>query len=150
MKYTLTFYTTRLLKDWQAGVTMGLLIIIRPGYETDEGLYRHELTHVRQACMFIVAGLIVGAMFLNHFPEYKFLPLLWGALLGLMGNGLAYIFVRRYRAWAEAQAYAVQTQFPDRSGGFLSVDGAAARLALPQYDLALSVEQCRALIEAHL
>ena len=36
------------IAEWQAGFAWGPLIFIRPAYREDEGLYQHELTHVKQ------------------------------------------------------------------------------------------------------
>ena len=52
MKYPLTFYTTRLLPSNAAGGVRQIFIIpvilIRPDKRDDFGIYRHELTHVKQ------------------------------------------------------------------------------------------------------
>ncbi len=45
--YPLTFFTDN-LADWQGGVANGPVIRIRPKYRDDQGIYQHELTHVKQ------------------------------------------------------------------------------------------------------
>lgn len=144
MRYPLTFYASgRPLKDWQAGAAFGPFIFIRAGYEADEGLYQHELAHVKQAGAFVLAGAVAGLAALGQFPEYGVLPALWGALAGLIACGLAYKFVRRWRLFAEAQAYATQMRYPDQNGNFMSADLGAYRLALQQYGLGISVEEAK-------
>lgn len=98
MKWPLTFYTDRTLQDWQGGATRGPVIVLREKYRNDEGIYQHELTHVKQ----------------------------W--FLTLFTFGLWYSISKTFRANAEAQAYAKQMQYPDDKGGSLSLDLAAFRL----------------------
>lgn len=117
MRWPLTIYTDRILADWQGGQARGPLILIRPKYRGDEGIYRHELEHVKQ----------------------------WFFSVGMMS--FLYLLSRTWRARYEAAAYREQTCWPDGKGGALTLDAAAARLALPGYDLGLTVEECRILIE---
>lgn len=81
MRWPLTFYSSRFIPDVFAGFTRGPVILIRPEYRADEGLYRHELEHVRQ----------------------------WFATLGV--HSVLYLVSRRYRLWAEVAAYKVQLKF---------------------------------------
>ena len=63
MKYPLTFYTDKLVpKTAGACVRVILLpvILIRPKYKNDFGLYMHELEHVKQA----FKGLLIGHVLL--------------------------------------------------------------------------------------
>ena len=106
MRYPLVFYTRRFLPAESAGCARGPVIIIDPEYKDDEGIYQHELEHVKQA-----------------------------ARLLFIGHALLYLFVRAYRKWAEVKAYAVQTKYDDRHGKHLALDLAGWRLMLPQYDL---------------
>ena len=147
MRWPLTFYVSgRPLKKGQAGVTIGPLIFIRTGYEADAGLYEHELTHVKQSAAFAFAGAILGMVAAGRFPQFQNWPVLWGALAGLAAAGLAYCFVRRYRLFAEAQAYARQMRYPDKDGVNMTLDTGAYRLALPTYRLGLSVSEAKAAI----
>ena len=98
-----------------AGRAYGPVIVILEDYREDHRLWRHEYEHVRQ----------------------------WYA--SLFTHGIWYTLVRRYRAWAEAKAYAVQVRL-DRS----DLDEMAYRMALPVYDLHMTQEECRAAIEKHL
>jgi hypothetical protein len=79
MRWPLTVYTNRILPKWAAGAAIGPVILIRPHKRGDEGLYRHELTHVRQS----LAGLLVV-------------------------HAILYLLVPRYRLWCEVQAYREQ------------------------------------------
>ena len=147
MTYPLTFYTDN-LETWQAGCAIGPIIKIRIGYEADIGLYQHELTHVKQFAWPALIGTLLGLAAAAAFPA---LSAVWpgdGAVLGLslgaMFHPLAYLWVRRYRLWAEAQAYGVQMNYPDRYGGKLSLDNAAYRLTLPNYKLGITLDEAKA------
>ena len=74
----LTIYSDKFVEDGMAGATRGCVIFIRPAYKHDKPLYEHEYTHVKQ----------------------------WYMTLGLFG--IFYKLSKRFRLWAEANAYAVQ------------------------------------------
>ena len=98
MTYPLLFYVFTLPAGTN-GQARGPVVLIRAGYELDDGLYEHEIEHVLQsACLFFV------------------------------GHALLYLFCRRYRLWAEVRADNVQRSYPDRNGYYLSLYDAAARL----------------------
>jgi hypothetical protein len=78
MKWPLTFYVDSLSKGVQ-GRANGPIIRILKSSKDDEGLYQHELTHVKQ----------------------------WLSTLGLL-HGVLYRFYDKYRFWAEVQAYKKQ------------------------------------------
>ena len=82
MRYPVIWTDGFPLKDWQGGVTIGLVIVLRPKYRNDEGIYQHELTHVKQG----LCGLFVI-------------------------TALLYLLVPEYRLWAEVQAYRKQMQY---------------------------------------
>lgn len=85
MRWPLTFYTDFGVPDGSAACARGPVILIRPKYEADEGIYRHEFEHVKQSFM----GLIVA-------------------------HALLYLFWAPYRLWAEVEAYEVQARhYPD-------------------------------------
>lgn len=120
MRYPLVFYTKTFLPEHAAGCARGPVIIIDPDKRGDEGLYQHELEHVKQAAL---------TLFIRH--------------------ALLYLFWRAYRQWAEVNAYAVQTKYPNKHGVNMSLELGAWRLCLPQYDLNLSLTAAvDALIEA--
>jgi hypothetical protein len=98
-----------------AGVANGPIIRIRKDKRDDEGLWLHEYEHVRQ----------------------------W--YVTLFTHGIWYLTVRRYRAWAEARAYAAQVR-PDRS----DLDVMARRMAGPLYNLKMTVDECREAITRYL
>lgn len=64
------------------GQQRGPFIFIRPKYRDDEGIFRHEYEHIKQA---------------------------WATLF--IGHALLYLFCRVYRQWAEVRAYRVQMQY---------------------------------------
>ena len=74
------FWSERLLKEWQGGVSYGFFCVLRPKYRdrNDEGIVLHELRHCRQ--------------FYSRFPLH----------------GVLYRFSAEYRLKAEMEAYAVQ------------------------------------------
>lgn len=47
MKWPFTYYTDD-MEAWQGGYAFGPVIKIRLKYRDDEGIYQHELTHVKQ------------------------------------------------------------------------------------------------------
>jgi len=147
MNYPLTFYVTgRPLKSWMAGETIGPVVFIRKGYETDEGLHQHEQTHVKQAAAFSAVGLLLGLGVSHLYPLYGYLPALWGALAGQIADGLLYYFSKTYRLFAEAQAYRKQMQYPSSNGGPpLTIEQAIYYLTR-DYHETLTPEQARALL----
>ena len=82
MRWPLTFYTNLGMDETTSGTTRGPVILIKPGCKDDEGLYQHELTHVKQSFM----GLIIF-------------------------DALLYRFYAPYRLWAEVEAYKKQARY---------------------------------------
>lgn len=80
MRYPVIY--TDNMAAWKGGYAAGPLIVLRPKYRNDEGIYQHELTHVKQ-----------------------------GVALLFIGHALLYLFYKPYRLWAEVQAYKKQTQY---------------------------------------
>jgi len=74
------FYNERVPKRF-AGVSYGVLVIIRPAYKDDEGLLAHELHHCKQ----------------------------WWRTLGIYG--ILNHFSKRWRFKYEVEAYAVQLRY---------------------------------------
>lgn len=62
----------------------------------------------------------------------------WWLTLGILD-----MLSRRFRLWNEARAYRIQMKYPDRHGGYLPLDAAAARLANPSYGFNLTLEEAR-------
>ena len=102
MTYPLTFFVQSLSGD-AAGRANGPLIRILEKYRDDEGLYQHELMHVKQ----------------------------WFATLGL--HSALYFLYRPYRQWAEVQAYRKQMTYGlslDRAAQFLMLPRYDLRITL--------------------
>jgi len=77
----MTFYTDKFIPKGSAACARGFVIFIRPKYKDDIGLLEHEKTHVRQ----------------------------WLFTLSL--HSPLYLFCKRYKLWAEVQAYRRQLLF---------------------------------------
>ena len=103
------------LPEWMGGCANGPVIRIRPKYKYDAGILKHELQHVKQ----------------------------WFATLGL--HSLLYLVSKRYRQWAEVQAYRAQMRWPDRNGYCMDIDYAAELLAT-KYDLGISTDEAKELL----
>jgi hypothetical protein len=99
------------------GEQRGPVVRILPRFEHDEGIHRHELAHVE---------------------------IFW-ITLGLAS--FASLFSTSFRIWNEARAYKRQTQYPDGTGNYLSLDDAAARLAGPRYGFHITQDEAKRLIE---
>lgn len=93
-RWPLTFFVAT-LPPGSAGVANGPVIRILEENRADEGIYQHELEHVKQ----------------------------WLSTLGL--HSLLYLLLKPYRLWAEVAAYRVQMRYPDKRGGRLDTDQAA-------------------------
>lgn len=123
------FWTDDLLEH-QGGTARRFVIKIRTKYAPgaagsenpngDQGLIQHELKHATQ----------------------------WWILL--LTLGVVRLLHKNYRLHKEAQAFAVQTQFPDRHCNLLSIQEAAARLCHPTYGFRLTQSQAEDAIRGHL
>ena len=140
----LTIYTDR-LPEWAGGQARGPLVLIRPRYRNDSGLHAHEEEHVRQWyiawAICTVAVLPIAALL--DIDDHWFIAL---SSIGMSAHGLLYYFVRRYRTWCEARAYAIQTQRPDANGNRLRIDEAADMLSAANYALRITKTEALALI----
>ena len=100
MRYPLTFYWAKGVGKGAAATTRICFIFIKPEYKDDEGLYRHELLHVKQwAFTTLVSGLMLAAI--N--------PVLAGLSIGVFG--LLYTSVPDLRLWCEVEAYDEQLKY---------------------------------------
>lgn len=134
MRYPVIYTNSRLVgsSTSHVGAARFCFIFIRPSYRGDEGLYQHELTHVKQWwCITIVSALLLGAMYM---PAA-------GVSIGVYG--MLYQWVPRFRLWAEAQAFKRQLKYydDDRSNKFA---GFIAR----NYNLEVTHEQAQDLLKA--
>lgn len=131
----LTIYTA--LPEGVGGEARGPLVRIRPEYRADQGIHAHEIEHVRQ---WWTLGLLAVVMIAALPSAASFAP------LGFLAHPLAYALWRRYRMWAEVQAYREQMRHPDRHGGLLTLEDAAERLANPRYRLGITPTEARRLL----
>lgn len=89
MNWPLTFYVKSLSNGaknpsfYTVGVANGPIVRILKTHKNDEGLYQHELVHVKQ----------------------------WFLTLGF--HGLFYRFSDKYKLWSEVQAYKKQLKYYD-------------------------------------
>ena len=95
MTYPLTFYTDKFVPEGSGACVRVLLlpfILIRPKCEEDEGIYQHELTHVKQAFRCILPPI----------------------------HALIYQFNEKYRLKCEVEAYKKQLKYyeDDRTAKF--------------------------------
>lgn len=105
------------LPEGSTGQSHGLSIWVRAGYEYDEALIQHELTHVRQ----MLRGLWV------------FHTLLWS-------------FSDRYQMYCEACAYKVEMRYPNANGTYATLEEVGERLSRPIYGFGITPEQGAAYI----
>lgn len=85
MRWPLVFYTDFGVPQGFSGCARGPAVFIRPTSKGDAGLLAHEMVHVGQ----------------------------WFATLGL--HSFLYLLSKRYRLWAEVQAYRVQLEHSPES-----------------------------------
>ena len=107
--YPLTFFVKSLPPNI-GGESRGPIIRILEKHRHDEGLYRHELEHVKQ--WFRLAVLSVPLAYaLFHFGLVDFMDL---ALLPLAFHTVLYKLLPSYRLWCEVSAYKAQAlYYPD-------------------------------------
>jgi hypothetical protein len=103
VKYPLTFYWSKGVGEGAAASTRLCFIFIRPDKKSDEGLYQHELMHVKQwSLVTLVSALLIAAVY----------PPLIG--LAISVYGMLYMGSRSFRLWMEVQAYKKQlSYYPD-------------------------------------
>jgi hypothetical protein len=101
MKYPLTFYTdTRLVPEHAAAAARLCFIFIRPKFREDEGLYHHELLHVKQwFVVSVVSALILGMVSLSLLP------------LSIAVFGIMYSKWSHFRLMCEVSAYKKQSKY---------------------------------------
>ena len=101
MKWPFIFYTDMFMGTAN-GKAIGPIILIRPKYKDDYGLYQHELEHVKQWAIIslVFAGLL-------YFVNPLLMP------LGLGVFGLLYL-IPEVRLWSEVAAFKKQAEYyPD-------------------------------------
>ena len=105
------------LPDRVGGRANGPYVRIRPKYQTDAGLHKHELAHVEVFWLTLGLSGVLGALF------------------------------KDFDIWNEARAYRVQTKHPDANGHYMTVAEAAERLADPHYGFGLATAEAQAKIK---
>jgi hypothetical protein len=129
--YPLTFYTKTLPPN-VGGCANGPVIRLLEKYRHDEGLYRHELLHVKQWATFAWLSIPL-AYALYHFGYFDFIGL---AVLPCALHNALYRLIPRYRLLAEVSAYKEQSKFyPDDRREFF------AEYLAEYYDLNITPEQ---------
>jgi hypothetical protein len=138
MIYPLTFYVKSLPPD-VGGCANGPIIRILEKYRNDEGIYRHELLHVKQWAAFAILSLPL-AYLLFHFGLFDWMGL---SILPIAIHAALYRLVPAYRLWAEVSAYRVQAKYypDDRSKLF-------AHFVAKYYDLKVTEAEVHALLKA--
>ena len=137
MTYPLTFFVKSLPPNI-GGESRGPVIRILEKYRNDEGLYKHELEHVKQWFRLAVLSVPI-AYALIHFGLVEFIGL---AVLPLAFHTVLYKLSTAYRLWCEVSAYRVQAKcyFDDRRPLF-------AEFISGFYDLKITPDQALKLLK---
>lgn len=148
MRWPLISYPQELAHG-ASGNALGPFIRIRKDQEEDEGVYQHQLRHVKQwfyagATLYALIGAVARLGGLDEAPE-AIQDAVWtiAAFVALTGHEILYTCSKAYRTWSETDAYRKQMQHPIRTGTYLSLEETAIRLAAPRYRLGITVEQAR-------
>jgi hypothetical protein len=131
MKCPLTFYTNRFLPSWAGGRAIGPIIILRPKYKgTDEGIYQHEVQHVKHWWLFSIVWCSI--LYFIH-------PVLAPAGIGMYG--LLYLLIPEFRLWVEVDCYKKQAKYysDDRVPRF-------AKAVAEKYNLNITAENVEKLM----
>lgn len=134
-------YTDKFLKAWQGGRQFWFFAIVRPKHRGKQDLVEHEKEHIKQ--WWLTTLLTSAACGFGAFVANKHLGVAWLDMLPLLAlppsaHGLLYLLLKRYRLWAEVQAYKVSLLYrPD------SLDYYAEVLA-KEYKLGLTKDQIKA------
>lgn len=121
----------------KGGIASRAKVTIQPEYEGDVGILKHELWHVVEFEMWILAALVIMLVLIL----LGFGLLAWLAAPLVAGHSIAIRVSRSYAIWVEASAYRRQMRYPDKNGSFMSADSAAERLASPVYGFGLTKEE---------
>jgi hypothetical protein len=103
--YPLTFYVRTLPPD-VGGCANGPVIRILEKYRNDEGIYRHELMHVKQWFVWSLLSIPV-AYVLYQLVLFDYMAL---SILPVALHSILYRFVKPYRFWCEVEAYKDQAK----------------------------------------
>jgi hypothetical protein len=105
MTYPLTFYVKSLPPN-VGGCANGPVIRILDKYRHDDGIYRHELLHVKQWFVWSLLSIPV-AYVLYQLALFDYLGM---AVLPCALHSVLYRFVTPYRFWCEVEAYKEQAK----------------------------------------
>ena len=135
-------YPTIVTDRWPLGNGRGAMalffcILIESKSQNDEGMWRHELSHIIRQWLFAFAGAWVGIAI----GGVEWFPIVNGLLIGAGVWFALYKLVRQFRLREESIAYREQMRWPDGKGGALTLQLAASRLALPMYRLGLTTKE---------
>lgn len=108
MKYPFTFYVKTLPLNF-GGCANAFVIRILDKYRADEGLYNHELTHIKQWLVLFQVGLAF-AVIQYHLVGDALVSFAFAAA-GFSLHGLLYKFNHSYRLHCEVEAYRVQAGY---------------------------------------
>lgn len=109
---SLTLYTDN-LPPYVGGCANAFVVRIHPKYRNDFGIHAHEYEHVRQWYVGVLLGILVALTVSSIHSAWS---VLWphALIAGCALHPIAYLLLPRYRLWAEARAYRVQsTYYPD-------------------------------------
>ena len=120
MRYPLISYFASLGGN-TCGYSKGPFIVIRTDLRGDEGIYQHELTHVKQWALISLLGLVWLA------ACYQFGLMQWANLgIGALAlHPLLYTLFKPFTLWAEVQAYRKQIAYgldPDAAAHSIAND----------------------------
>lgn len=136
-------YTDKTLASWQAGRQFWCFAVIRPKYRGVQAIVEHEKEHIKQ--WWLVTFLSALAVGFFAFVAYKHMGVTLEQLAPLAVvpptmHALLYLTIRKYRQWAEVQAYRVSLSYrPDQLDHY-------ANVLATKYKLRISTERAKSLL----
>ena len=137
-------YSDKTLKNWQGGRQFWFFAIIRPKYRGDQSIVEHERVHIRQWWMTtLLTAVAVG---FGSFVANKHLGVTWEQLAPLVvlppsTHALLYLTLKKYRLWAEVQAYRVSLAYrPEQLDHY-------ANVLATKYKLNITTSRARELLK---
>ena len=132
--------TNNLPTDVGGRATM-FFVRIRPKYQDDEGILKHEETHIKlEWIITLILLVLVGAAgYFNH--------LIWlGSVFCPMVESILYKFYAPYRKWSEVRAYKRQLKYPPANLNVEHYRGQYAEFIATKYGLKKTVEEATKLL----
>jgi hypothetical protein len=136
-------YTDKTLKNWQGGRQLWFFAIVRPEHRGKQDLIEHEKAHIKQ--WWLVTILTALAVGFGAFVANKHLGVTWEQLAPLVvlppsTHALLYLTLKKYRLWAEVQAYRVSLSYrPNQLDHY-------ANVLATKYKLRISTDQAKRLL----